>query len=51
MKLKIEKREDGWWIVEGDEDCGPYKTKREANEDRIGLQRFYDYEYPNLQDD
>ena len=47
-KLKIEKRDDGYWITgyPGSEDCGPYATKGEADEDRRGLERtlLYDQE-------
>jgi hypothetical protein len=40
------KRADGWWIVGVPEveDCGPYPTKTEAEEDRQGLGRFRKYE-------
>ena len=33
-----------WWITglpDGDADCGPYRTRAEAEEDRRGLARFY----------
>lgn len=43
-KLKLTKRSDGWWVTGwpdgGFEDCGPYTTKDEANEDRQGLERM-----------
>lgn len=42
VKLKVTKREDGWWITNfppGFDECGPYPTKDEATEDRIGLER------------
>lgn len=39
-KLKLEKREDGYWITGGEwTDCGPYKTRAEADDDRNGLER------------
>jgi len=41
--MKIEKREDGWWIVntpEGVEEMGPYDTRAEAEEGLRGLKRF-----------
>ena len=41
--MKIERDEHGcWWIrdIPGGGDCGPYDTKQEANDDRIGLARF-----------
>ncbi len=39
--MKIRKRKDGWWIIEVPEceDCGPYDTKEEAEEDLKGLER------------
>lgn len=45
-KLKVEKRPDGWWITGAplEMDNGPYVTKDEANEDRAGLERFFDVE-------
>jgi hypothetical protein len=45
MKLKLEKRVDGWWITgyPGGEDCGPYLTKAEADEDRHGLERTLEH--------
>jgi hypothetical protein len=42
VTLELDKRDDGWWITGfplGFEDHGPYGTKQEANEDRLGLQR------------
>lgn len=38
------KREDGWWIIGawgGATECGPYKTRAEAEEDRRGLERSF----------
>jgi hypothetical protein len=39
--MKSVKRKDGWWIVDilDSEDCGLYNTKKEAEEDRVGLER------------
>jgi len=39
--VKSVKRGKEWWItgVPESEDCGPYDTKAEAEEDRIGLER------------
>lgn len=39
--MKTKKKSDGWWItgVPESEDCGPYDTKKEAEEDRVGLAR------------
>ena len=45
IKLKLEKRDDGYWIT-GHPDweaCGPYDTRAEADDDRKGLQRTIDY--------
>jgi hypothetical protein len=45
MRLKVERRKDGWWITglpEGFDDCGAYKTKGEANEAKQGIQGFLD---------
>lgn len=44
-RLKLEQRLDGWWIVDtppGVYEMGPYETKREADEDRRGVQRWID---------
>lgn len=45
MKLKLAKREDGWWITGlPDPSCpesGPYDRKADADDDRRGLERFY----------
>lgn len=40
-QLRIEKRADGYWIPGNTicDECGPYKTKAEAVEDRDGLER------------
>lgn len=43
--MKTEQREDGWWIVdtpEGVYEMGPYESKKEADEDRRGVQRSLD---------
>lgn len=43
MTLKLEKKEDAWWIVDptGElEDHGPYFIRKEADEDRRGLERW-----------
>ena len=45
IKLKLEKRDDGYWIV-GHPDweaCGPYSTRAEAVDDRDDLQRTVDF--------
>lgn len=38
------KKPDGsWWFgggVKSDPEYGPYRTKQEAHEDRVGLQKF-----------
>jgi len=40
---ELERRAAGWWIagIPDCEDAGPYDTKAEANEDRLGLENFY----------
>ena len=41
--MKIDRKEDGWWIVntpEGVLEMGPYATKKEAEEDMAGVKRF-----------
>lgn len=41
---RLRKRADGWWIEglpEDTPDCGPYETKAEADDDRRGLERFF----------
>jgi len=42
--MKSVKREDGWWVtgIPDCDDCGPYKTKDDAEETRRGLQRTFD---------
>ena len=41
----VEERDDGWWIIPNKTwDCGelgPYDTKKEAEDDRRGINRFY----------
>ena len=48
--MTLQKRADGWWIadvpvyqVDGESftDCGPYRTRDEADDDRRGLERFW----------
>lgn len=43
VRLVCRQRGDGWWIVDDAgrlPDHGPYDTRREADEDRVGLARF-----------
>lgn len=44
VRLEIERRADGWWIVErngtGLPDMGPYRTRAEADDDRVGVAKF-----------
>jgi len=44
--MRSVKREDGWWIVDvpNAPDCGPYDSKREAEDDRRGMERFEKFE-------
>jgi hypothetical protein len=42
--MKTVRRNDGWWIVDlpdSDPECGPYVTRKEADDDLRGLKRFY----------
>lgn len=48
--LRIEKRDDGWWIANvpssqadsaGDLGYGPYLTRKQAVEDKRGLEQFF----------
>ena len=43
--MNTEHRPDGWWITGLDDcdDCGPYTTHAEAEDDRRGLERFEKY--------
>lgn len=43
--MKLTRLEDGWWIKDGDELYGPYTTKKEAEDDKRGLERFYKNEH------
>jgi len=42
--MKCVKRDDGWWVCGIPEcgDIGPYESRSEANEHKIGLQRTFD---------
>lgn len=49
--MRTTSKDDGWWIVDipDCQDCGPYETKDDAEDDRWGLERFYKhYEKPNF---
>ena len=50
--MKLVKRADGWWItgIPDCEDCGPYETKKLAESDRRGLERFYKHFARELKD-
>jgi hypothetical protein len=42
--MRVEQREDGWWITnmpEG-EDYGPYARKADAEDDRRGMKAFFE---------
>ena len=43
--MQLERREDGWWIVDvpDAEVSGPYETRAEAASDMRGLRRFFRY--------
>ena len=42
-KMDVVPRSGKWWItnVPETEDCGPYDTRKEAESDRIGMERFF----------
>jgi len=43
--MKSVERDDGWWITdtpEGVDEMGPYDNKKDADEDRRGVQRSLD---------
>lgn len=44
-RMPITRRTDGYWITEVPlcdcRECGPYKHKGDAEEDRRGLRRFF----------
>lgn len=45
-RLRIARRHGAWWILGGGDDAGdigPYATRREAEEDRRGLERTARY--------
>ncbi len=44
--MKIVKKSDGYWIkkIPDSEDCGPYKTKEDAEDTMRGLERFFKYQ-------
>ena len=45
--MRLSHREDGWWITDvpdlddKTDDCGPYETRKLAEEGRQRLKRFY----------
>jgi hypothetical protein len=47
MPMTLTQRPDGWWIVDVPDtidECGPYRTRAEAEQDRVGLARFFRHE-------
>jgi hypothetical protein len=41
--MTTEHRFNGWWITEtppGVDEMGPYATRKEAESDRVGVERF-----------
>ena len=44
--MEVVKRTDGWWILDvpDSNDCGPYDTRSEAEDDRRGISRCFKYE-------
>lgn len=41
--LTLSRRPDGWYILGLDVDMGPYATRREAEEERRGVDRYFRY--------
>jgi hypothetical protein len=41
-RLHIKRHDDGWWIAGLGPEHGPYNTRAEADEDRKGLENFYE---------
>lgn len=46
IKFKTRRIENAWWVEDPkkehlEEPVGPYRTKSEADEERIGLERFF----------
>ena len=39
-EMKTVRRGGAWWVDGCHEPMGPYNTKREADEDRIGVQKY-----------
>ena len=47
MTLRITGKRNEWYIRDPQgrmDDCGPYTTRDEAEEDRRGMERFFDVE-------
>jgi hypothetical protein len=42
--IQLKRIDDAWWLDDDGELYGPYDTKKEAEEDKRGLTRFYKYE-------
>jgi len=44
--MKLKERSDGFWItgLPKGPDCGPYNTRKEADSDRRGMERFLRHE-------
>ena len=43
-EMHVVQRPDGWWIVDVPDtvsECGPYGTRKDAERDLRGMQRFY----------
>ena len=59
-EMTLQKRKDGWWILHVPDsitEYGPYDTKDEAEEDRVGLARTFQmldadpkYRWPKQED-
>lgn len=52
IRLEYEKRDDGWWLVGSpnpEADSGPYKSKDDAREDKVGLEHFWNVLWPETE--
>ena len=38
--LHVERINEAWWVLGLDVDMGPYRTKQEAHEAKMGAQRY-----------
>ncbi len=52
VELTIRRADGSWWVqgLPDAPDCGPYDTQKDANDDRRGLERFYNVEAADIPD-